>query len=98
MNHTPGPWLAASKPSSVVGLPVVATRTGRSVASVSFFALGQQFSNHDAESQANAKLIAAAPDLFEACAGVWAALADTDDPRLAAIAKECDAALTKARG
>jgi hypothetical protein len=64
--HTPGPWLAAAKPSSVVGLPVVSTKNGRSVASVTFFALGEQFVNHDAESQANARLIAAAPDMLEA--------------------------------
>ena len=33
---TPGPWLAAAKPSSVVGWPVVATGNGRSICSVTY--------------------------------------------------------------
>ena len=64
--HTPGPWLAASRLLSIVGLPVVATANGRSIASVAFFALGEAFANHNRESAANAALIAAAPDLLEA--------------------------------
>jgi hypothetical protein len=64
--HTPGPWLAAAKPSSVVGLPVVATTNGRSIASVTFFRLGDEFAAHDRESRANARLIALAPDMYEA--------------------------------
>jgi len=62
---TKGPWMAAAKPSSVVGWPVVA-QSGRSIASVTYFKLGDQFSNHDAESGANARLIAAAPEMYEA--------------------------------
>jgi len=64
--HTPGPWMAAARPSSVAGLPVVAQPSGRSIASVTFFHLGEAFANHDRESQANARLIAAAPDLLAA--------------------------------
>lgn len=64
--HTPGPWLAASHPSSVSGLPIVARPSGRSIASVTFFHLGEAFASHDAESRANARLIAAAPTLLEA--------------------------------
>ncbi len=64
--HTPGPWLAAAKPSSRVGLPIVSTVNGRSIAGVTFFMLGEAFSNHDKESDANARLIAAAPELLEA--------------------------------
>lgn len=63
--HTPGPWIAAAFPSSIVGLPVVA-QNGRSIASVTFFKLGPEFSQHDRESQSNARLISAAPDLLEA--------------------------------
>jgi hypothetical protein len=63
---TPGPWIAASRPSSVVGLPIVSSPQGRSIASVTFFALGEAFELHDLESQANARLIAAAPDLLRA--------------------------------
>jgi hypothetical protein len=62
--HTPGPWIAAPY-SSVVGAPVVSA-SGRSVAKVTYFALGESFSNHDAESDANARLIAAAPEMLEA--------------------------------
>jgi hypothetical protein len=61
--HTAGPWIAASRPSSVVGLPVV-SQSGRSIASVTHFNLGEQFDNHDQESRANARLIAAAPELL----------------------------------
>lgn len=63
--HTRGPWIAAPY-SSVVGAPVVASPSGRSVANVTYFRLGEDFAAHDAESLANAKLIAAAPDLLEA--------------------------------
>ena len=62
--HTPGPWIAA-KPSSKVGLPIV-SQSGRSIANVAYFNLGKQFANHDAESEANARLIAVAPELLEA--------------------------------
>jgi len=63
---TPGRWIAAQKHSSKVGLPVVASPHGRSIASVTFFGLGENFKNHDDESYANAHLIAAAPELYEA--------------------------------
>ena len=63
VGHTPGPWTAASAWSSVVGLPVVA-QSGRSVASVTYFNLGEHFNNHHQESIANSRLIAAAPMMF----------------------------------
>lgn len=46
----------------------------------------------------NARLIAAAPDLMEACASVWLMLAHTDDNELRLIADECRAAIAKAEG
>lgn len=56
--HTKGPWMAAARPSSVVGWPVVAPADmGRSVCNVTV--------GHD-QSEANARLIAAAPELLEA--------------------------------
>lgn len=56
--HTPGPWMMATRPSSIVGWPVVAPYAmGRSVCNVT--------AGHD-ESAANARLIAAAPDLLAA--------------------------------
>jgi hypothetical protein len=63
--HTPGPWMAPPY-SSVVGLPIVASPSGRSIAKVTYFDLGEGFENHNAESVANARLIAAAPDLLAA--------------------------------
>jgi hypothetical protein len=55
--HTQGPWLAAAKPTSIVGWPVVSPAAmGRSICSVTV---------HD-EAEANARLIAAAPELLEA--------------------------------
>lgn len=49
-----------------------------------------------APSEENARLIAAAPDLLEACASVWAALADNPDPLMQVLAAECRAAIAKA--
>ncbi|WP_176026500.1 hypothetical protein [Brucella intermedia] len=63
---TKGTWIAARKHSSKVGLPIVASPHGRSIAAVTFFGLGEQFKSHDDESYANAHLIAAAPDLYSA--------------------------------
>jgi hypothetical protein len=66
--HTDGPWMAASKPSSVVGWPVV-SQTGRSIASVTYVnhpAATEEYAAFNAESLANARLIAAAPDLLSA--------------------------------
>jgi hypothetical protein len=67
--HTPGPWLAAAKPSSVVGWPIVAPRAGgRMIASVTYAAHSSTDPaipgdrSFNAESEANAHLIAAAPD------------------------------------
>ncbi|WP_247997030.1 hypothetical protein [Brucella tritici] len=66
IKFTPGPWIAAQRYSSKVGLPVVSSTYGRSIASVTFFGLGEQFKSHDDESCANANLIASAPDLYDA--------------------------------
>lgn len=54
--HTPGPWKAASARSFIVGLPIVATN-GRTIAN-----------SHQPgdEGMANARLIAAAPELLDA--------------------------------
>jgi hypothetical protein len=43
--------------------------------------------------EANARLVAAAPGLLDACASVWMELCDTDDPRLRKIAEECREAI-----
>lgn len=69
--HTPGPWMAAAGPSSVVGWPVVARPQGRSICNVSWQPKPATVSDEDyhafyVEVQANGHLIAAAPDLLAA--------------------------------
>nr|WP_278374567.1 hypothetical protein [Brucella anthropi] len=96
---TPGPWIAAKKHSSKVGLPIVASPHGRSIAAVTFFGLGEQFKSHDEESYANAHLIAAAPELFEKLAKIrgWINV-DAEGPWGKRFYAEVDALLAKARG
>lgn len=99
---TPGPWLAASHPSSVVGWPVVKCGEGggRSICSVSYLPSNDEVM---AESKANSLLIAAAPDLYAACYD-WIAWLDSDGWREDAAAHESRildvmrAALGKTRG
>ena len=70
--HTPGPWLAAAKPSSIVGWPIVQPATGRLICNINYVqrtvidpeVAGDRAFNR--ESEANARLIAAAPDLLKA--------------------------------
>ena len=69
--HTPGPWLAAAAPSSVVGWPVVGQQ-GRAVASVHCMMQRPahvpeaEFQAYRDECEANARLIGAAPTMAEA--------------------------------
>lgn len=92
---TPGPWVAAPF-SSVVGAPVVASPSGRSIANVTYFRLGGAFEHHDAESEANAALIAVAPELYSALETLADFLRDApvDLPELV----KADRVLAKARG
>lgn len=98
--YTPGPWMAASHPSSVSGLPVVARPSGRSIASVTFFHLGEAFASHDAESNANARLIAAAPALLEALERCrrWMPILHGCDDTVDADKAFADAAIAAAKG
>lgn len=72
VKYTPGPWLAAARPSSVVGWPIVQPGTGRSICSVTYVQHSKidppvpGDSAFNRESAANARLIAAAPELLEA--------------------------------
>jgi hypothetical protein len=59
--------MAAASPSSVVGWPVVQQGVGRSICSVSYLPKDAD-SEVYAESEANARLIAATPELYEAAA------------------------------
>lgn len=76
-DHVPGPWMAATGISSVVGLPVVAQQ-GRLICNVNHAhdplhgkAPGDDAFNREA--LATARLIAAAPDLLDALSALlWA--------------------------
>ena len=76
---TPGPWMAATAISSVVGLPVVA-QTGRLICNVNHAhdPVHGKVAGDDAfnrEAIANARLIAAAPELLDALRQCQSALA-----------------------
>lgn len=67
--HTPGPWIAAARPSSIVGWPIVGPM-GRMVCDVAIInrqgaGSDEKFKAYYAEIEANAHLIAAAPELLE---------------------------------
>lgn len=104
VKHTPGKWLAAAKPSSVVGWPVVAAPMGQVICDVAIInkkpdhISDGEFSAYYAQVEANARLIAAAPDLLEAlavlvtdCSQIWS---EAEFPAL----KQARAAIARARG
>lgn len=103
---TPGNWLAAAKPSSIVGWPVVSSPQGRVVASVSFQKIKpphiseEEMARYRAECEANARLIAAAPQMYAALKDVLriaraASIGITGNAKRIAAA---EAALAKAEG
>jgi hypothetical protein len=63
--HTPGPWVASSRNSSVVGWPVVG-RNGRSICNLTMPRAVSVTPAYEEESRANAHLIEAAPDMLAA--------------------------------
>lgn len=93
VQHTPGPWLAG-KPSSVVGWPVVATPHWRVICNMNYVqhsmidpsVPGDRAFN--TESAANARLIAAAPELLD-CARILAALEDEYNGRTFPTKEQC---------
>lgn len=85
MGHTPGPWGVGEKRGVWVGPVVMADSRGRGVA----FVCG--------ESDANARLIAAAPDLLAACEELLIYLGDWDDPENETCAA-ARRAIAKAKG
>lgn len=103
---TTGPWMAAAAPSSIVGWPIVGPG-GRSVANVSWSpnhwqAPADEYAAFVATCEANARAIAAVPDLIGAAIAVKAIRPDNwddgDDPEQAAAWRLLDAALAKATG
>lgn len=64
--HTPGPWYRDGYTDDVVGSAIIRDATGFQVALTRHWGIN--------ETEANARLIAAAPDLLEACRALVAYL------------------------
>lgn len=100
---TPGPWMAAASPSSVVGWPVVACgdspQAGRSIASLSYL---PGHAESEVEAKANGHQIAASPRLYDALENLLKATqpqAMTDHRVILGEAQaEAAASLAEARG
>ena len=108
--HTKGPWMAASAPSGVVGWPIVGPM-GKSIASVSWMPKppdvpDEAYKVFRRGCEANARLIAAAPDLLEALTGIEGILATAEsnasgNPEWEAVSAKINAAraaIAKATG
>lgn len=100
MSYTPGPWIVFEPDKSLD-----AAYPGIDAEAHSIVVYGQKDADDGGvqgatreQARANAHLIAAAPDLYDACASVWLMLADTGDNELRLIADECRAAIEKATG
>lgn len=103
--HTPGPWIAAAKISSVVGLPVVASPDGRSVCNVTCIAYREPVDrkvegdgSFNRESMSNARLIAAAPDLLTACKRLVKAIGIPSSITIGDAVEQAEAAIARAEG
>jgi len=81
--HTPGPWGAQHRGYKSAVQPSVS---------------GQYFEVVGADHEANALLIAAAPDLLEAASLAVAAYREGDDDDMDAAIAALNAAITKAKG
>jgi hypothetical protein len=101
--HTPGPWYVFIDDTGGqwTGWPVSIGCSDEDKSIVrpgGFYLYAWDAATSQREAVANAHLMAATPDLLEACASVWAALAGHDDPAINAVAMECRAAIAKATG
>lgn len=99
--HTPGPWRVWS--SGIVGNTghyefKVESDSGYSIASGTISCLGRTYP----ELEANAQLIATAPDLLKACRDIWQALDEwatertPDLEEIASLREQAKAAIAKA--
>jgi hypothetical protein len=97
---TPGPWMMAAIPSSVVGWPIVKQGVGRSICSISYLPRDADADVY-AESEANGRLITAAPDLLAACEAqeeLVNFVGDDARPAIKRVQQMRRAAILKARG
>ena len=105
--HTPGPWVATEDPMSSQDYQTLVALPGRAGAMGTWLAFVQHNWNEAEagerriswkEAEANARLIAAAPELLEALEELsLKAVVGTDDERYAALRKTW-AAIAKAKG
>lgn len=97
--HTPGPWVENSFTDP--GTPPYDQAPLRQVYGVEggvVVGIARIERNHTEEGQANARLIAAAPDLLEACKGVYDEHEHDHDPRPCFVCSRMAAAIAKAEG
>jgi len=100
--HTPGPWFVGNAPSH--SAKAYARRPGDNVRLVANCEQHEWIERSAAENRANARLIAAAPELLEACRECLAALRDyrewrgIKEPEIecAALIRQLEAAIVKA--
>lgn len=99
--HTPSPWLAAAKPSSIVGWPIVGPG-GRMIAHITLAPKPAgisdgEWSAYYVEVEANARLIGAAPELLAALTKMVDASQYDEPEKFLAALSESEAAIAKAR-
>lgn len=103
VTHTPGKWMAAAKPSSIVGWPVVAAPMGQVICDVAIInkkpdhISDGEFSAYYAQVEANARLIAAAPELLAALQGMVSAFGDITITSGGVVQPETDPEVIAAR-
>lgn len=90
--HTPGPWRASGGSLTV---PKCHVLSGSGKAS---YALAHVFGETEVERMANARLIAAAPELLEACKAALPTLAREYPIGKSALSKQVQIAIAKAEG
>lgn len=90
--HTPGPWHIGMKPG-----PIVYGERGEQVASLTTDLIYGSLLPQD-EAIANARLIAAAPELFAALVGLEAACRDTGTQGMTNLLNRARAAINLAKG
>ena len=100
--HTPGPWVLMTVPTTVGSCHKIGPfpNGNRSATFACVYADGHRLGIDDSnqaaiELAANARLIAAAPDLLNAC---WNVVLAADDSERAAAKEQARAAISKATG
>jgi len=100
MTHTPGPWWPEHNDHYWEIKSEAHLSIGDACASNHIYVEGKELPREQVEpiAAANARLMAAAPELLEVCEDLWCDFADTFDPALRKIADRARAAIAKATG